>query len=79
MKKILYIDMDGVIADFAKGINTINPNLDMSENPIAYQERSDKVDEICEAFPEIFHDLPKIKDAQFFQISKRRRALVASA
>ena len=31
-KKILYVDMDGVIADFAGAINKIDLFIDMSNN-----------------------------------------------
>lgn len=60
-KKILYIDMDGVIADFAKGINDIDPEIDMSENPADYETRSNKVVEICNNYKEIFHNLHPMK------------------
>ena len=49
-KKILYIDMDGVIADFGKTINQIDPTIDMSNSEVNYLERSRRVDEICEKY-----------------------------
>lgn len=62
-KKILYIDMDGVIANFAKGINDIDPSVDMSENTKNYSKRADRVDEICLQNPDIFHNLEPMPDS----------------
>ena len=62
-KKILYIDMDGVIADFGKTINQIDPTIDMSNSEVNYLERSRRVDEICEKYTTIFEYLEPIKDA----------------
>ena len=62
-KKILYIDMDGVIADFAKGINDIDPSVDMSENTLAYEQRSDRVDQICAENRNIFENLEPMPDS----------------
>ena len=64
MKKILFLDMDGVIADFDLGVNLLYPGLDTKGDHLRdYEERSRLVDEICEANPLIFHDLPPIPDA----------------
>lgn len=63
MKKILYIDMDGVIADFARAINDIDPTVDMSNSPVDYDTRADRVDEICLANPNIFHNLEPMPDS----------------
>lgn len=62
-KKILYLDMDGVIADFDKAIKIICPDLETSDNFPDYETRSDKVDEIVEANPHFFVDLPTIDGA----------------
>lgn len=62
-KKILYIDMDGVIADFAKAINDIDPELDMSDSIRDYDSRSDKVDEICAVNRDIFEHLEPMPDS----------------
>jgi 5'(3')-deoxyribonucleotidase len=52
-KKILYIDMDGCVADFDKAIKPLlAPYPDLNE-----QETYDKVDEILPQHPEFFHDL----------------------
>lgn len=56
-KKILFIDMDGVIADFKKGIQTIDPSFAIDWS---MQER---VKAICLQNPEIFHTLEPIEDA----------------
>lgn len=62
-KKILYIDMDGVIADFGKAINDIDPSVDMSNSTVNYNNRADRVDEICLANPNIFHNLEPMPDS----------------
>lgn len=54
MKKILYIDLDGVIADFVKGVKKLSPNTDLT----FYTK---EVDDICEANPYLFHTLEPIK------------------
>jgi 5'-nucleotidase len=64
MKKTLFLDMDGVIADFDLGIKCLVPGLDTGgETQADYEIRSKLVDEICEANPTIFHDLPPIPGA----------------
>lgn len=62
-KKILYIDMDGVIADFAKAVNNIDPSLNLLNNTINNENEVDRVDEICLANPNIFHDLEPMPDS----------------
>ncbi len=62
-KKILYIDMDGVIADFDFGIKEICPELETAENFPNYETRSKKVDEIVANNLDLFHNLPAYKDA----------------
>jgi 5'(3')-deoxyribonucleotidase len=56
-RKILYVDMDGVIADFEAAIHKINPNIVFGLNA----PDSDKVDEIVMDNPRIFASLPPIK------------------
>ena len=63
-KKILYVDMDGVIADFAGAINKIDPSIDMSNSTENWQERSDRVDDICQIYPTIFEYLEVIDGAK---------------
>lgn len=58
-KKILYIDLDGCIADFDGEIKKHYPNLEMLDG----EERSNKVDEICKLNPNIFHDLQPLPNA----------------
>jgi 5'(3')-deoxyribonucleotidase len=58
-KKILYLDMDGVIADFDKGIKFFDPDIQTG----LFDTTQDKVDAICEANPDIFHNLPPIEGA----------------
>lgn len=55
-KKILYLDMDGVIADFDLAIKQICPELETSE-------WSKKVDEIVENNLDIFYNLTPIEGA----------------
>lgn len=59
MKKLLYIDMDGVVADFDGGIKKFCPDLHTAD----YDNTADRVDEICEANPEIFHHLDPLPEA----------------
>lgn len=63
MKKILYIDMDGVIADFEQAIKEICPDLETSDNFPDFESRSEKVDEIVANNPQIFQTLKPINDA----------------
>jgi len=58
-KKILFCDLDGVLADFDGAIRKYHPNLDLYPE----DERGDLVDEVCEANPTIFHDLEPLPDA----------------
>ena len=62
-KKILYLDMDGVIADFDFAIKEICPELETSDNFPDYETRSKKVDEIVENNLDIFHNLPPYEGA----------------
>lgn len=58
-KLVIHIDMDGVIADFDAGVK----RFDASVHTHNYDDSKDRVDMICEANPEIFHDLPPIEGA----------------
>lgn len=60
-KKILYLDMDGVIADFDAAIKAICPDLETADTFPDYETRADKVDEIVEANPTLFNDLKPIE------------------
>lgn len=62
-KEILYVDMDGVIADFDAGIKIYDANLETSDRFANYEEREDRVDEIVRANPTIFENLPLIEGA----------------
>jgi 5'-nucleotidase len=62
-KKILYIDMDGVIADFDKRILDYCPYINDIEkypNPLI---RDHTIDTICNDNETFFHDLPPIDGA----------------
>lgn len=56
IKKILHIDLDGVIFDFSKAIKQLAPHIDT-------KSFSKEVDTLCEANPYIFHELEPIEDA----------------
>lgn len=59
-KKILYIDMDGVIANFEKALNIIHPGVwELPQN----EERKLLVDRLCEENPDIFSTLEPIEGA----------------
>lgn len=62
-KKILYVDMNGVVADFDSAIKKLCPELETGDNFPDYESRSKKVDSICEQNPLIFHSLPTIDGA----------------
>lgn len=53
-KKILHIDMDGVLADFEGYIKSKVPGITWEDS---------QVDNYCASNPRIFKDLPEIKDA----------------
>ena len=55
-KKILHIDMDGVICRFDEGVRILSPETDT-------KNYSKEVDEICRNNPYIFHYLKPLKDA----------------
>lgn len=55
-KPILYIDMDGVMADFDKAIAVLLPNIPMGDGP-DYEERSRMVDEAVKNHDTFFDDL----------------------
>lgn len=56
-KKILYIDLDGVTADFEKKILEYAPNFKLGEEP------QEKVDELMNQNPQMFEELEPINDA----------------
>ena len=61
-KKILYIDMDGVIADFDKAIGVLLPGISMGDGE-DYEKRSKMVDEAVAKHPTIFEELEPIEGA----------------
>jgi 5'-nucleotidase len=62
-KKILYLDMDGVIADFDHAIKQLSPGLETTDALPNYEEREAMVDKICADNPIIFHTLKPIDGA----------------
>ena len=61
-KKILYIDMDGVIADFDKKIATLLPGVPMGDGK-DYENRSKMVDKAVSEYPTFFEELEPIKNS----------------
>jgi hypothetical protein len=55
-KKILYIDMDGVVANFEKAIKIEIPNWDL----ISDEEIAALTDEVCGSIPNFFLNLEPI-------------------
>lgn len=53
-KKILYVDMDGVVADFEAGVRMVNPRVIWNQ---------EDVDDTCEMHPYVFQLLPEIPGA----------------
>ena len=62
-KKILYLDMDGVVADFEKRMGELEPELQDFKDHEDQKALSNKIDQICYANPDIFHNLPPIEGA----------------
>mgnify|MGYP002795022247 CR=1 FL=1 len=62
-KKILYLDMDGVVADFEKKIGELQPEIKDFKSFEDINELSEKIDLVCYANPEIYHDLPPVPGA----------------
>lgn len=63
-KKILYVDMDGTIADFDKRILEINPSIvTLSPDAPHYDARSKKVVKVMKQNPRLFKDLEPIEDS----------------
>lgn len=60
---ILYIDLDGVVANFDKEINRLCPNLFTGEGE-NYEERSKLVEAVCEDNRNIFRYLEPISGAK---------------
>lgn len=60
MKKILYIDLDGVIADFDSELELIQPGI----AALAEEDRGRLVHEICKRDPEFFQNLPLFEGAK---------------
>jgi 5'-nucleotidase len=64
MSKILYIDMDGVVADFDGYMEKVLPNVELGEgDPNTYADRSAMVDKAAKEDPTFFERLDVIKDA----------------
>lgn len=64
MNKILYIDMDGVVADFDKLLQTL-VDVELGEgDPSTYEQRSRAVDEAVKQFPTLFEHLEFIHGAK---------------
>lgn len=62
--KILYIDMDGVIADFDKYVNPFLPDVELGDgNPETYEYRSKIVDKFISENPNMFEHLELIEGA----------------
>lgn len=59
MKKILYIDLDGVCANFDKRVLELYPGL----NLVSKVDRGDVIDKICESSENFFIELEPIKDS----------------
>ena len=59
MKEIVYVDMDGVVADFDKAMFGLYPFL----KSIPIKKRSEKIDKLCSKNKRIFLDLEPIEKA----------------
>lgn len=61
--KILYLDMDGVVADFEKSILNYCPELNTAPEYSDEKQRDAKIDLICATEPEFFHNLLPLEGA----------------
>lgn len=59
MKKILYIDLDGVLADFDSEIELVHPGIAF----FSEEDRRKLIHEICKERPEFFQNLPLMEGA----------------
>lgn len=62
-KKILYLDMDGVIADFDGAMKLICPELYTAEEFDTYDKKSDEIDAIVAKQPHLFEELEPMEGA----------------
>jgi 5'(3')-deoxyribonucleotidase len=62
-KKILYLDMDGVVADFEQSVLKICPELNTASIYEKTKKRDAKIDQICATEPNFFHNLLPMKGA----------------
>ncbi|MCA6368221.1 MAG: hypothetical protein IM618_14350 [Cytophagales bacterium] len=62
-RKLLYLDMDGVLADFDAGIKSFDPSICTLDHHHDFEQRTIIVEAICKANPTIFHTLPTIEGA----------------
>ncbi len=62
-KKILYLDMDGVLADFDGRMKELCPELYSSPEYDDYEKKSDKIDELVAIAPRIFETLTPMNGA----------------
>lgn len=67
-KKILFLDMDGVVADFEKGIKSYCPDLEVSDKFPNVEERSILIDEVMASNPNMFLHLDPIPEAIDYSI-----------
>jgi 5'-nucleotidase len=63
MKKILYLDMDGVLCDFDSEIKKVHPTIFEHEDHEDHDYRGKVIDEIVEADPRLFLRLELIPGA----------------
>ena len=59
-KKVLYIDMDGVVADFWRAIQLNQPKIDDKKYFTTYADQEKEVNAICNRNPHIFKYLNPI-------------------
>lgn len=62
-KKILYLDIDGVLANFDKAVEALSPGINSAEQRQNHEAHKQKILELCQCNPTIFEELEPIDGA----------------
>jgi 5'-nucleotidase len=62
-KKILYLDIDGVLANFDKAVEALSPGINSPEQRKDHESHKQKLLALCQCNPTIFQELEPIEGA----------------